>query len=132
MAKVTGIGGVFFLSRDPAALRRWYEDHLGFPENTEGHPSAIFTLAPEAARDPGGYTVWGPHSEDTDYFAPSQKPFMVNFRVDDLEGMISSLKAKNIEILGQEGDEQFGNFAWIMDPEGTKIELWQSPGTKGE
>lgn len=129
MAKVVGIGGVFFRSKDPAGLRRWYEEHLGFPENTEDHPSAVFPFGPAVGGNPISYSVWGPFAEDTDYFSPSEKPFMVNFLIDDLKGLIAELKSKGIEVLDQQEDEQFGDFAWIMDPEETKIELWQAPKT---
>ena len=129
MAKVVGIGGVFFHAKDPAGLRRWYEDHLGFPENTEGHPSAVFPLGPAVGGNPNSYAVWGPFAEGTDYFSPSKKPFMINFLIDDLKGLIADLKSKGIEVLGHEEDPQFGDFAWIIDPEGTKVELWQAPLT---
>lgn len=125
MARVTGIGGIFFKSKDPAALRQWYVDNLGFPPDTEGHPSAVFPLGPDVESDPQAYAVWGPFSADTDYFDPSDKPFMINLRVDDIDAMVAELTKKGIEILGRQDDPQFGHFIWIMDPEGTKIELWQ-------
>lgn len=127
MAKVTGIGGVFFKCRDPKALQAWYQEHLGFPAGEGDHPSAVFPFAPDVADDPQAYAVWGPFQETTDYFAPSDKPFMVNLRVDDLDGMLAHLKAKGVEPVGGPDDEPYGRFAWIVDPEGTKIELWEPP-----
>ena len=125
MAKITGIGGVFFKSRDPMALRRWYEEHLGLPSGFgEGPAVALPFAASETGRAPG-YAVWGPFSNTTSYFEPSERDFMVNFRVDDLEGLLASLRDKGVEVLSGPIDEKEGRFAWIVDPEGTKIELWQ-------
>jgi predicted enzyme related to lactoylglutathione lyase len=121
MAKVLGLGGVFFRAKDPAALTRWYRDVLGLDMQDWG--GAFIT--PEAmAAQPGAGTVFSPFKADTTYFAPSTKEFMVNFAVDDLDGMLARCRAHEVEtklVI----EEPNGRFAHILDPEGTKIELWQ-------
>jgi len=114
MARVVGIGGVFFRARDPDNLRRWYADKLGVELAEEGH--ALFE---------GGHTVWSLFSEDTEYFGPSEQQGMVNYRVDDLDGMIAQLAAAGIPLVKGPDVEDNGSFAWIMDPDGNKVELWQ-------
>ena len=126
MARVLALGGIFFKSEDPMALRNWYIETLNMPQGHEEHPSLVLPYG----GDTPGYSVWGPFSKETEYFDPSDKPYMVNLRVDNLEDMLAHLKAKNVEILGTTEDEQFGKFAWILDPEGTKIELWEAPETE--
>ena len=118
MAKITGIGGVFYKVEDPAATRAWYKEHLGLDAGEYG---CNF----KAGSDPEAITVWNPFAATTDYFAPSDKPFMINFRVDDLDGMVADLKAKGQLLEGEPLDESYGKFAWIIDPDGVKIELWQ-------
>lgn len=119
MAKITGIGGIFFKSQDPKGLAAWYRDVLGLaPEDWGG---VLFRPGPEAPP----MLVWSPFSSDSDYFAPSAKEFMVNFAVDDLEGLLAAVAAKGVKILGHNKDDPNGHFAWILDPEGNKIELWQ-------
>ncbi|GAB2795696.1 VOC family protein [Dyella kyungheensis] len=122
MAKVTGFGGIFFKARDPAALGEWYARHLGFPLEDWG--GARFE--DDASRP--GYIVWTPFAADTTYFAPSSQPYMLNFRVDDLDGLLAQLKADGVDVDGRIEESEFGRFSWIMDPEGTRIELWQPPG----
>jgi predicted enzyme related to lactoylglutathione lyase len=121
MAKVTGMGGIFFKSRDPKALGEWYARHLGM--SIEAWGGARF------ADDAGGrgYTVWCPFASDTDYFAPSAHPYMVNFRVDDLDGMLAQLRDAGVTVDERTEDSEFGRFGWIMDPEGMRIELWEPP-----
>jgi predicted enzyme related to lactoylglutathione lyase len=123
MAKVTGIGGVFFKSRtDRAALAAWYRDHLGL--SLEEFGGAIFRWPDDKAED-RGVTVWHVAERDSDWFSPSDSSFMINYRVDDLLGLIANLKAAGIELLkGPESDEN-GKFAWIVDPDGNKLELWE-------
>lgn len=123
MAKVTGIGGVFFLSRgDSKALATWYETHLGM--RLEDFGAAILQWEEDTAED-NGLTVWGVADSDSDWFSPSSSAFMINYRVDDLEKLIEQLTAAGIDI--QKGPEYHENgiFAWILDPEGNKIELWE-------
>ena len=123
MAKVTGLGGVFYKAADSAATGRWYKEVLG----VGGEWGATFAFA----GDPGGYTVLSPFKAETDYFAPSEAGFMINLRVDDLDGMIADLETKGIEILGRQ-DEEYGKFAWILDCDGIKVELWQQVGDAPE
>jgi catechol 2,3-dioxygenase-like lactoylglutathione lyase family enzyme len=124
MARVTGIGGVFFKCKDKAALVKWYEDVLGFVRDEDGAFS--FMWADDKKPDAARYSVWGPFKEETDYFAPSQSPFMVNLRVDNLKEFVIMLETKGVELCGDMLDESYGKFAWIVDPEGTKIELWEA------
>ena len=121
MAKVTGFGGVFYKVADPAATQAWYQEKLGIG----GDWGATFRWADDGGEDP--YSLLSPFKQATDYFAPSEAGFMINLRVDDLDAMIADLGAKGIEILGRQ-DEDYGNFAWILDCDGIKVELWQQKG----
>ena len=123
MAKVTGIGGVFFLSRGEGKdLSSWYEKHLGFSINDFG--GAILNWQDDTAEDKG-MTVWCIADRDSEWFSPSESSFMINYRVDDMESMVEQLTAAGIEILQGPEFHENGVFAWIMDPEGNKIELWE-------
>jgi catechol 2,3-dioxygenase-like lactoylglutathione lyase family enzyme len=124
MARITGLGGIFYKVADPDRTRTWYQDHLGIG----GEWGAMFPFKKD---DPEGFTLFSPFKQETDYFGPSDKPFMVNLRVDDLDGVVLDLEGKGIEILGRQ-DEDYGRFAWIMDPDGVKIELWQQLGPAPE
>lgn len=121
MARVIGLGGIFFKSRDPAALAAWYARHLGLELEEWG--GVRFR---EDASSPA-YAVWSPFPADTAYFEPSRQAFMVNFRVDDLAGLLDQLRADGVEVDERTEQSEFGAFGWIMDPEGTRIELWQPP-----
>ena len=121
MAKITGLGGVFYKSADPARTQAWYSETLGIG----GDWGAILPWSAEAGND--AYSLLSPFKDTTDYFEPSASPFMINLRVDDLDGMIAQLGEKGIEILGRQ-DDDYGNFAWILDCDGVKIELWQQIG----
>ena len=121
MAKVTGLGGIFYKVEDPERTRAWYQEMLGIG----GEWGANFRWADEGGEDP--FSLLSPFKQTTDYMDPSAAPFMINLRVDDLDGVIADLKAKGIEILGRQ-DEDYGNFAWILDCDGIKIELWQQKG----
>ncbi len=120
MARVTGLGGIFYKVADPDATRAWYRETLG----VGGEWGAMF---PFKADDPEGFTLLSPFKSDSDYFGPSDKPFIINLRVDDLDGLIADIAGKGVEILGRQ-DEDYGRFAWIMDPDGVKVELWQQLG----
>ncbi len=122
MAKVTGIGGVFFKSGDPEALRRWYRDRMGFDVQSWGGVQFFFNRGDRAGI---GYTVWSPFEADTTYFDPSDKPFMLNLRVDDLEGILAQLRAAGAEVLDWREDGENGKFGYVMDPEGNLLELWE-------
>ena len=123
MARVTGIGGVFFKSKgDPVALAAWYQTHLGVP--LEAFGGAVFRWPEDRAED-RGLTVWHLAGSDSQWFAPSQSPFMINYRVDDLGEMLAQLRAGGIEVVqGPEAHEN-GRFAWVVDPDGNKVELWE-------
>ena len=123
MAKVTGIGGVFFKSTgDKAALSAWYKKHLGLALEDWG--GAILKWPEDKAND-GGLTVWNVAAKDTKWFSPSTSSFMINYRVDDLIELIEQLRAGGVEIIQGPESHENGKFAWIMDPEGNKVELWE-------
>ena len=121
MARVTGIGGVFFKSEDPVKLRKWYEEKLGIQSDEYGKTFLWNSVNPPHV----GSTVWAPFKQQTTYFEPSQKQFMINFRVDDLPVLVEELSAKGVSILAPIMEESYGKFAHILDPEGNKIELWE-------
>ena len=122
MAKVLGIGGLFFKSRDGDAMRDWYSRVLGVDFKSWG--GAVF-LPDAAASHPGAATVFSSFKQDTDYFAPSDKEFMFNLMVDDLDGILARAKAEGVEPIKLMRGEANGEFAHIVDLEGRKIELWQ-------
>ena len=117
--RITGLGGVFFKSRDPAALAAWYRETLGI--GVEGWDGAMFAPAPDGPP----FQLWSPFQESSDYFAPSPAPFMINFAVDDLDAFLVRLAGKGVEILKRDDSDANGKFAWILDPDGTKLELWE-------
>ena len=121
MARITGLGGIFYKVEDPARTTAWYKETLGIG----GDWGATFRWADEPQEDP--YSLASPFKASTDYFDPSGSTFMVNYRVDDLDAMMEELKAKGVEVLGRQ-DEDYGKFAWILDCDGIKIELWQQAG----
>jgi catechol 2,3-dioxygenase-like lactoylglutathione lyase family enzyme len=121
MARITGLGGIFFKSGDPKALAAWYRDTLGLA--IADWNGALLK------RDADGppHTVWAPFAAGTTYFAPSTRELMVNFAVDDLDGFLKQIEATGVPVLGRDDNDAMGKFAWIVDPDGTKIELWQPP-----
>lgn len=121
MAKVTGLGGVFYKVADPERTRAWYLETLGIG----GEWGAAFRWQDEGQDDP--FSLLSPFKQTSDYFDPSPSPFMINLRVDDLEAMVEQLKGKGVEILGTQF-EDYGKFAWILDCDGVKIELWEQIG----
>ncbi len=122
MKRVTGLGGVFFKSKDPAASRAWYNKHLGL--NTDEYGT---TFEWRQTENPNlkGSTVWSPFKEDTTYFAPSDKEFMINFRVENLETLLEVLKEEGVQQVGEMQVYDYGKFAHIIDLEGNKLELWE-------
>jgi predicted enzyme related to lactoylglutathione lyase len=123
MAKVTGIGGVFFKSKgDNTALADWYQKHLGMELESWG--GAILKW-PNDKADDKGLTVWTVADADTGWFRPSESSFMINYRVDNLDELIAQLRTSGIEIIQGPESHENGKFAWIMDPDGNKVELWQ-------
>ena len=121
MARVTGLGGIFYKTPDTARTQAWYQETLGIG----GEWGAMFPWSTEAGND--AYSLLSPFKETTDYMDPSTAQFMINLRVDDLDAFTAELVAKGIEILGRQ-DEDYGNFAWILDCDGIKVELWQQKG----
>ena len=123
MKRVTGIGGVFFRANDPKATYAWYETHLGL--NIDPSYGTSFEWRHAGDGEKKGYTAWSPFPEDTDYFEPSKKQFMVNYRVADLEKLLEVLKEEGVEIVGKMQTFEYGKFAHVLDPEGNKVELWE-------
>jgi len=123
MKRVTGLGGLFFKSQDPKATAEWYRNHLGIDSDEWG--GFAFQWREMENSDEVGYTVWSPFPEDTKYFAPSQSPYMFNFRVEDMDYVLAELKKEGVEIVGEMEEHPNGKFAWILDLEGRKIELWE-------
>ena len=122
MAKVLGVGGVFFKSKDPEKLGSWYAKWLHVP--VEPPYGASF---PVSALPAQGFVAWCPFKESTDYFAPSTREFMFNLVVDDLEGALAQVRQGGAEVMPETQDEEYGRFGWFIDPEGNKVELWQPP-----
>jgi predicted enzyme related to lactoylglutathione lyase len=120
MERITGIGGIFFKARDPHALAAWYREHLGVPLDPEQ------TYGTLTARD-GDMTVWSLFPAETRYFDPATQPFMVNYRVADLDAMLAQLRAAGATVDEKVEDSEYGRFGWAMDPEGNRFELWQPP-----
>ena len=125
--RVTGIGGIFFKAKDPAALKAWYSKHLGirmggFGSDFEWHQGMDSTKK--------GFTIWAPFKETTKYFAPSDKQFMINYRVEGLDQLLAQMKAGGILPVDSVQRTSGGNFVHLMDPEGNKIELWEPVGVE--
>lgn len=123
MKRVTGIGGVFFKSHDPPGVVEWYRTHLGI--EPAGFPGFAFQWKEKDRASETGYTVWSAFEESTDYFSPSSHQFMVNFRVADLPGLLATLRSEGVEVVGEMQEHPNGKFAWVLDPEGRKVELWE-------
>lgn len=127
--RVIGIGGVFLKSPDEVRLSGWYQEKLGLPASPD---QGVF-LRWRAFDDPEQEhrTVWAAFPADSDYFAPSSAPFMVNYVVDDLDSMLARLQREGVEIDPKQEDYPYGRFAWAFDPDGNKIELWEPPKSDG-
>lgn len=125
MKRVTGIGGIFFHAKDPVALRAWYNTHLGI--DIEPWGGTAFTWTDDVGNPAMGTTVWSIADATSKQFAPSTSPFMINYRVDDLDGLLQALRQEGCSVLPATDDSEFGKFGWVMDPEGNKVELWQPP-----
>jgi predicted enzyme related to lactoylglutathione lyase len=125
MKKVTGIGGIFFKAKDPDKLREWYRQHLGIESESWGF---AFHWADDPQQD-GGTTAWSIFPDTTKYFEPSTQPFMINFRVANLQELVTELRSAGVDV-PKVDESEFGKFSWVMDPEGNRIELWEPPATK--
>jgi catechol 2,3-dioxygenase-like lactoylglutathione lyase family enzyme len=126
--RVTGIGGVFIKSADPARLREWYQRHLGIPLEDWG--GAVFQWA--GPENPGGTgtTVWSVFEARSAYFGPGPAQFMVNYRVADLRALLATLRAEGCQVDDKVDESEFGRFGWVVDPDGNRIELWEPPEGK--
>ena len=122
MARVTGIGGVFLRAKDPKALAAWYAQHLGIVLSPWGGASLEWTDEVPAGT---GATAWNTFPDDTDYLGPGRQAVMVNYRVDDIDGVVAALQAVGAVVDEKRMDESYGRFAWATDPEGNRFELWQ-------
>lgn len=121
--RVIGLGGVFFKSKDPAKTKQWYQTHLGIESDQYG--SKFLWKSANDEVEGTKITAWSPMAEDTDYYEPSKREFMINYRVHDLEGLLEELKKEGVELAGEMQTYEYGKFAWIIDPDGTKVELWE-------
>jgi predicted enzyme related to lactoylglutathione lyase len=125
MKRVTGIGGIFFKAKDAPALQAWYKRYLGIDVQEWG--GTAFTWADDDGKPVGGTTVWSIGSEQSDQLAPSTATFMVNYRVEDLLALVKVLREEGCAVLERVDDSEYGKFAWVIDPEGNKVELWEPP-----
>ena len=128
MKRVTGIGGIFFKAKDAPALQAWYKRHLGIDVQEWG--GAAFEWTDGEGRPVAGTTAWSIAPEGSSQFAPSTASFMVNYRVDDLLALVKALREEGCNVLEKVDDSEYGKFAWVIDPEGNKVELWE-PGAGG-
>ncbi|MDO6817788.1 VOC family protein [Zobellia sp. 1_MG-2023] len=118
--RVTGLGGFFFKTKDPDGIKTWYKEHLGL--NTDQY-GCTFWWKDKEGNDCS--TQWSPMNEDTNYFEPSKKQFMMNFRVENLVELLEALKEEGVTVVGEIEEYEYGKFGWILDPEGNKLELWE-------
>lgn len=120
--KVTGVGGIFFFSEDPEKTKAWYSDNLGLETNQWG---SSFEFRNANRPEEINYLQWSPFKKGSEYFQPSQKEFMVNYRVQNIEALVEKLKEKGVRVLDSIETFDYGKFVHIMDPDGTKLELWE-------
>lgn len=125
MKRVTGIGGIFFKAKDPARMRAWYKTHLGIDVQAWG--GAAFSWVGDDGQPAAGTTIWNVSAAEGDDYAPSSAPFMINYRVADLDALLDALRAEGCNVLGKGEESEYGKFGWVLDPEGNKVELWQPP-----
>lgn len=128
MKRVTGIGGIFFNARDPVTLRAWYKTHLGIDVQEWG--GAAFTWTDAEGNPKAGTTIWSIGDASSNHFAPSTAPFMVNYRVADLHALVATLRAEGCNVLEKIDESEYGKFAWVIDPEGNRVELWEPPASQ--
>jgi len=126
MEKVTGIGGIFFKASDAKSLGNWYRDNLGIPVD-ESYGGASFEWREHDQPETIGATVWSPFPATTKYFDPTKAPFMINYRVSDLDAMLEQLRKAGATVDEKISDTDYGRFGWATDPEGNRFELWQPP-----
>lgn len=121
MKRVIGVGGIFFKAENPKELAAWYEEHLGIEFGGKVYTDFKFN------ENEPGWMAFSLFAADTKYFDPSEKQFMVNLRVDDLDQLLDTLRAEGVKVFDETEDGEYGKFGWILDPEGNKIELWEPP-----
>lgn len=120
--RVTGIGGIFFKCEDPNKMKEWYGKHLGIKTDQYG---GLFKWRDHDDKDKVCTTAWSPFAKDTNYYDPSKKDYMFNYRVENLVELLEQLEKEGVRIVGEIEEYEYGKFGWIMDPEGRKIELWE-------
>jgi predicted enzyme related to lactoylglutathione lyase len=120
--KVTGIGGIFFKSQDPKSMKDWYNQNLGLKTNEYG---SLFEFRQSDHPEKKGFLQWSPFEDNTKYFEPSSKEFMINFRVENIEELVEELKSAGVDVVDEIETYEYGKFVHIMDPEGNKLELWE-------
>jgi len=128
MKRVSGLGGIFFKADHPEKLYAWYEKHLSLQRQAQ--EAVVFNWRQADDPEKSGMTVWSIFPKDTKYFDPSRSSFMMNFIVEDLDGLLAALREEGVEVDPKREDYDYGRFAWIMDPEGNRIELWEPPKKK--
>lgn len=124
MKRVTGMGGVFIKCKNPNEMYAWYEKHLGLKRE---HGTVSFAWRDSEQPEKTGVTLWALFPESTKYFDPSRSPFMMNFRVENLEQLLAALRAEGVQVDDKVESHEYGKFGWIMDPDGNRIELWEPP-----
>jgi predicted enzyme related to lactoylglutathione lyase len=127
MAKVLGMGGIFFKATDPGKLAAWYAKWLGLDVKEWGGVQFFAKRLPDSA-----YSVWSPFEATTCYFRPSKKPFMVNFMVDDVDSILGRIARSGAKVVPERDESEFGRFGWFVDPESNKVELWEMPGARAQ
>lgn len=120
--RVTGIGGIFFKTEDPAKIKEWYANNLGLKTDEYG---SLFEFRKADAPEEKAYLQWSPFSDKTKYFEPSQKQFMINYRVENIEALVEELKKNGVTVVDSIETYEYGKFVHILDPENNKIELWE-------
>lgn len=124
MKRVNGLGGIIVKCKDKDTMLAWYNKHLQIGAEDWG---VVFKPQEFIANQPGGYQIWSLAKMDSPYFEPSTAPFMINFTVEDLDNLLPILKSEGVEVIDNAEPSEYGKFAWILDPEGNKIELWEPP-----
>ena len=122
MKKVIGIGGIFFKADNPDKIKSWYTRHLGIATNAYG---ALFEFRQSETPEKKAYLQWSPMGSETDYMNPSEKDFMINYRVESIEALVNQLRLEGVQILDEIEEFEYGKFVHLLDPEGNKIELWE-------
>ena len=129
MARVIGVGGIFFKSQDPAKLVGWYSEHFDLPAESD-FGGILFKWKSVQEPEQDHLTVWSAFPRDTTYFEPTTATYMINYIVDDLDGILQQLRASGAEVDEKQEDTEYGRFGWATDPDGVRFELWQPPVPK--